>query len=362
MQLSLNFLDAVFRGAWPGVRLFVLLPDSGELARYAVPLPAGRRLHSPSAPLRRAWFEHVTLQGFIRRNGIRVIKTLFGAGLPHGGSVMSIVGMAYPIICYPDSPYWRHRPWLDKTRQRLKNGLRRWRLRQADRVLVETPVMQRRVARHCGIGTDRLQVLPPAPSTYLSRTARRRDAGEPMAFLFLSGASPHKNLWRLPAIAAELRHLGAGGAFKFLVSCDATALDDAFKGFQHTRGHFDFHGPVASRDIQRLYDRADVLVNLSDLESFSNNYMEAWRARIPILASDRDFAHEICGDSALYCEPHDVREVAERMQAFICAKVDTDALIAGGVERLSALHTQETRTAHIRRMLLCLAMQGGAAC
>jgi glycosyltransferase involved in cell wall biosynthesis len=270
--------------------------------------------------------------------------------------------VAYPIICYPDSPYWRHLRWHDRARQRIKNALRGCRLRRADKVVVETPVMARRIERYCGIAADRLLVLPPAPSAYLRRVTRRRHGASPTTFLFFSGASPHKNLWRLPAVAAVLLESGAGGSFRFLLSCGPMVLEPAFAAFPRTRDHFDFHGPVAARNIQEIYERADVLVNLSDLESFSNNYMEAWRARIPILASDRDFSREICRDSAVYCEPHDARSVAARMLAFIRGEVDVDMLVAHGAERLAALCTQETRMAFLRQMLMSFVPREEAPC
>ncbi|WP_028226469.1 glycosyltransferase family 4 protein [Paraburkholderia ferrariae] len=359
VQLALNFLDSVFSREWMGVKLFVLLPDSGELARYPLKVPASHQLRCPSQVLRRAWFERTTLQSFIRDNGIVVIKTLFGAGLPHGRDVTSVVGIAYPIICYPESPYWRHLPWRAALRQRIKNAARRRRLLAADRVIVETPVMQRRIAACCGLPLNKVYVLPPAPSDYLNTASHAAADVRPVTFLFLSGPSPHKNLWRLPAVARRMLASGAAGRFRFLISCNADALANELKGDAAAAGHFDFRGAVASRDIQSLYDEAHVLVNLSDLESFSNNYMEAWKANVPLLVSDRDFAREICGESAIYCEPHNVGQIAERMLAFVHGQVDVARLVANGVARLRHLGNQDTRMDRIHAMLLsCVAGEG----
>ncbi len=362
VQLALNFLDSVFSREWPGVRLFVLLPDSGELARYPLKIPASHQLRCPSALLHRAWFERTTLQSFIRANGIVVIKTLFGAGLPHGRDVTSVVGVAYPIICYPESPYWRYLPWRAAMRQRIKNAVRRRRLLAADRVLVETPVMQRRISAHCGLAMARVAVMPPAPSDYLRASSREYPVAAPLTFLFLSGASPHKNLWRLPAVANYLIAAGATGCFRFLISCERGALARELNEHALAAAHFDFRGAVASRDIQTLYDEAHVMVNLSDLESFSNNYMEAWKARVPLLVSDRDFARGICGESAVYCEPHDVEQVATRMLAFLRGEVDVHRLVSNGAARLRQLGNQDRRMDHIRALLLSCVAGGDAAC
>ncbi|WP_160111784.1 MULTISPECIES: glycosyltransferase family 4 protein [Paraburkholderia] len=359
VQLALNFLDSVPAREWPGARLFFLLPDSGELAHYPLKVPTSHQLRCPSQVLRRAWFERTVLQSFIRRNGITVIKTLFGAGLPHGPEVKSVVGVAYPIICYPESPYWRYLPWRAAVRQRIKNAARRRRLLAADRIIVETSVMQRRVAAHCGLEMTKVEVLPPAPSDYVRGSPRERADRERVTFLFLSGASPHKNLWRLPAVANRLIDAGVAGRFRFLISCESASLASELDGHPMAAAHFDFRGAVASRDIQNVYDEADVLVNLSDLESYSNNYMEAWKANVPLLVSDRDFAREICGDSAFYCEPHDVAQIAARMLAFVQGEVELERLVANGKKRLQALASQEVRADRIRAMLLsCVAGEG----
>jgi len=362
VQLALNFLDSIFAREWVGLKLYVLLPDTGELAHYPLKLPASHQLRCPSQLLRRVWFERTTLQTFIRKNGIVVIKTLFGAGLPHGHNVMSVVGVAYPIICYPESPYWRHLPWRVALRQRLKNAARRRRLLAADRVIVETPVMQRRIVTYCRLAPGKVHVLPPAPSDYLSASPRAAANAGPVTFLFLSGPSPHKNLWRLPAVAKRLLALGATRCFRFLVSCSADALAGELNGDAVTAAHFDFRGAVASRDIQSLYDEAHVLVNLSDLESFSNNYMEAWKANVPLLVSDRDFAREICADSAIYCEPHDVEQIAQRMLAFVRGRVDIARLVANGAARLRHLGNQDTRMDQIHAMLLSCVADGSVRC
>jgi glycosyltransferase involved in cell wall biosynthesis len=362
VQLALNFLDSVFACDWPGVRLFVLLPDSGELANYGLPIPAAQQLRCPSPVLRRAWFERTALQSFIRENSIVLIKTLFGAGLPHGPSVKSVVGVAYPIICYPDSPYWRYLPWRAAVRQRLKNAARRWRLHAADQVIVETSVMQCRVAAYCRLEMTKVTVLPPAPSEYLRNAPRQMYRAAPFTFLFLSGPSPHKNLWRLPAVANALIEAGAEGLFRFLISCEQRALAAELQDSAAGAAHFNFRGAVASREIQSLYDEADVLVNLSDLESFSNNYMEAWKAQVPLLVSDRDFAREICGDSAVYCEPHQIGEIAMQMLAFLRGDVDVCALVANGASRLQRLGNQDTRMERIRSLLLSCASGRGALC
>jgi glycosyltransferase involved in cell wall biosynthesis len=115
------------------------------------------------------------------------------------------------------------------------------------------------------------------------------------------------------------------------------------------RDHFRFVGTIPPTDIQSVYDAADVLVTLSDLESFSNNYMEAWKVGIPIIASDRDFAHEICGDSALYVEPHDSCSTVRIFELVATGRYPRDQMLAAAKTLLASLPTTRERYESIWR-------------
>src|SRR5262249_26505406 len=145
-------------------------------------------------------FERVQLPLILGTHEIDAIYTFFGIGLPHPRPVVSIVTAAYPIICYPDSPYWSHLSWHARLRGRVRGALRRGRLRRADVILAETEVMRTRLARSLRLPEDRFRLLAPAPSEYvkpLPPAAR----GQEWRVLFLSDLSPHKNLWRLYEVA-----------------------------------------------------------------------------------------------------------------------------------------------------------------
>lgn len=174
-------------------------------------------------------------------------------------------------------------------------------------------------------------LLPPAASTYISSAVRNR-ASETTNFVMLSGVATHKNLWRLYELVNEmLRHTDSRFTFSLTVS------EERFKSHlreSHVDPHviarnFRFLGEVDPHRVQQVYNNADFAVNLSDLESFSNNYLEAWTAGVPIIASDRDFARHICQDSALFVDPHDVSASAP----MICSAMHNEELKAKLVRR-----------------------------
>jgi glycosyltransferase involved in cell wall biosynthesis len=143
--------------------------------------------------------------------------------------------------------------------------------------------------------------------------------GKPFNILVLGGLSPHKNVTKLVPVVSELLQSDVS-EFKILISCkrdEFLALFNTTNVNSAVLDKFTFLGIIEATEIDSVYRDADILLNLSDLESFSNNYMEAWKAGIPLICSKRDFAKSICGDSAVYVEPHDAASVASGINKVI---------------------------------------------
>ena len=352
LQLAVNFLEQTQRVRPPADRIVVLSSDQPLLCELAAKPPIEASYVCPGAVARRLLFERVDLPRILGSHAIDAIYTFFGIGLPHPRPVVSIVTAAYPIICYPDSPYWSHRPWHERLRGQLRGVLRRTRLRRADVILVETEVMRTRLARSLRLPEQRFRLLAPAPSEYvtpLPPAGRDRE----WRVLFLSDLSPHKNLWRLYEVATLLE---TGAAFedvavRFLLSVSREQYLAALPGGKADERivdkYFRFLGRLSPRAILGAYGEAHAIALLSDLESFSNNYMEAWKAGRPLIASDRDFARGICGDSALYVEPHAPASVAEGLASLARDPMLAERLVGAGKARLSGLPDTAQRTQRI---------------
>ena len=348
VQLALNFLDLLREEPPAGYNVYTLVPADGLLHKAVTKSSLPNVLLCPQGYVSRFLFEHVKLREIMAMEQIKVIYTFFGAGLPHPAEVTSIVTVAYPIICYPESPYWQLVDAPSRIGNQLRNWIRRRRLRNADLILVETPVMLQRLERHVGIDASRVKLLPPAVSEYVRARSVNSLPHSPMNFLFVSGTAFHKNLWRLYAVGQQLRDKGvkpADARFLLTVTRDdyLASLQEASVDSSILDDYFEFLGGLHSSELMGAYERASYLVSLSDLESFSNNYMEAWKVGVPIIASDRDFARSICGESALYVEPHDPEAVADTI---IQCKGDPSIaarLVAAGQLHIGALPTTRDR-------------------
>lgn len=354
VQLAVNFLSLLDRLKPSNMNIFLLIPEIGELSKLCLQGNYAGVFVSPNSFRKRFLFEYIHLQNLIRRHKIKHIFTFFGAGLPHPKDVRSVVTVAYPVICYPESTYWKYASKKDRTYIRCLNALRRTRLRSASAIIAETNVMRKRIARSLKFPAAQICVIPPAPTQYVAPVAHQRRLPS-HRFLFISGTDSHKNLWRLPAIAQCMLERGVAG-FMFLLTSSREAFLNSLKEpavcESVINAHFTFLGSIPPQRIMEAYCQADIIVSLSDLESFSNNYMEAWTARLPLVVSDRDFSRHICESSAMYVEPHEPANVAEQLCRLSKDILLQEILVRAGDERLSLLPSQENRFASIIAKLL----------
>jgi glycosyltransferase involved in cell wall biosynthesis len=344
-QLASNFIDLLQSDVERHAFTFLLLPEKGPLSKRHLPSTIAGVFRSPSNYVKRAIFEIHELQRLIRCHNIHVIYSYFGSGLPHPHDVLSIVTVAYPIICYPDSPYWRYLPITARLYKMCINLARKQRLTFATRVLAETDVMRGRLSDVLGVDKSGIGLLRPAVSDYLKPVDRLWPSGG-SNFVILSGADPHKNLWRLYGLAVELarKYLAP---FTFTLTVDEATFCGCLRERRIDRSvfnkHFRFRGQVEPDRIGEIYQGGNYVLNISDLESFSNNYLEAWQAGLPLVVSDRDFARHICGNSAFYIEPHRPAEAAAKMVSLMNDERLKQELVRHGKERLAQQPSHRAR-------------------
>lgn len=345
VQLALNFLDWIQSSSDENFpeQICLLLPELGPLASFQSQTKLiTSTLTYPNNYVSRKVFELRALPEYLKKQQITHIFTFFGAGLPRFPGVKSMVSVAYPIVCYPDSPFWTFFPLKQKLIQKTLNFFRCRRIRSADCVLVETGVMKERLIKYVGVSKHKLDVFPPVPSSFVpDRSYVKPAENARLNFLFLSGLDNHKNIWRLPELASELIALGFVN-FKFLISVNLDQYQQKYLAKVQGKDailndYFEFLGAVPARDIHSVYARANFLVNLSDLESFSNNYMEAWKVGVPLICSDTDFSHNICKKSAVYIPSHDMPEAAKIIVKFCTEPDHHSAMVTHGKSYLQEL-------------------------
>ncbi|RCK54064.1 hypothetical protein TH25_01600 [Thalassospira profundimaris] len=78
-----------------------------------------------------------------------------------------------------------------------------------------------------------------------------------------------------------------------------------------------FIGRVTDTELKNLYQHAKCLIYPSFSEGFGLPIIEAQKCQCPVIASDIPVFHEVGGESILYCNPFDYRDIANKIELLI---------------------------------------------
>ena len=98
-----------------------------------------------------------------------------------------------------------------------------------------------------------------------------------------------------------------------------------------------FTGAVAGRDLAEFYERSELLLHLSDCESFGLPVGEAMRYGLPVVVANRSSLPEVTGGAAALVDPDDVVGTAAAVEALLCDDQGRADLAARGRERATEL-------------------------
>jgi glycosyltransferase involved in cell wall biosynthesis len=210
-------------------------------------------------------------------------------------------------------------------------------LKSAQHIIAQTETVAERLRRLYAIECP-VSVIPKTTSVFDDSVCslRSRLADNVLGLtrlLYVTRYYPHKNIERACETAYELYKSGLAvqlnltieqsdgvGAADLLNRIEAGAFGSAVMN----------HGRVQQEDLPGLYERCDIVFAPSLLESFSANYIEAMRFGKPIVASDRDFARDVCKDAARYVDPLSVQAMVHTLRALIEAPAELQALVGRG--------------------------------
>jgi glycosyltransferase involved in cell wall biosynthesis len=134
-------------------------------------------------------------------------------------------------------------------------------------------------------------------------------------FLFVGSLHPRKNLPNLlrafHAFAQNNHDIDliiAGAEMWKNKQVDTSFLDE------QTRSRIQFTGHVSLATLTSLMGAAHTFIYVPYFEGFGIPLVEAMRCGIPIIAGNKTALPEVAGDAALLVDPHNVQEIATKMQ------------------------------------------------
>jgi glycosyltransferase involved in cell wall biosynthesis len=351
LQNASSFLGSLADSAYDLRKSLALLRGSSPLVeicrRSGIPYLAS----AGTSNLDRLKLELFRSDIFLRR---RACFTLFGPPVVASlGRTVNVVGCAYSNLFYPEIPFWSPLPPLKRVIREGIDVVRRKGLEVADFWIFETETLRRRSVELCGFPEERVSVVRMAPSLLVSKlnVEPNRSAAFsallPSAFriLYLSGVNPNKRVHLVPRIAKQMMQMGFED-FCFVLTLDEkSSYSKDIRSVSADAGlswHVVNVGPVAPEDVSNLINACDAMCTLSVLESFSNNFVEAWRMEKPLVVTDADWARDSCENAALYVDPTTIAAAAGFI-SLAKEPLECKRLVSQGIAQLSKFHTPKTK-------------------
>ena len=320
LNVGLNFVRTLKQAAPSHKFLLVGAPNVGY---ENVDLPDGSDIYiyKDGRSLFKRWrFDCFRLPELIKNFKADVVLGLGNLGVTSNCCKQAIL-FAESHVIYSSKHYSREQykarfsKWLMKRRM---IGC----LKYTDLIFCQTPVTAKRFSQFFNYPSQRIKIMSKAVSEF-SKISRDQ-AGIPEVLVskkyynlfYLTKFYAHKNLEIL--IDIFRKHKDRLSDVRCIVTITADQHPNAAKFLRdiekyNLQENIVNVGPLKEDQLAAYFYNADALFFPSLLESFSSTHLEAMHFSLPILTSDLDFSHYPCDDAAVYFNPWDADDAADKI-------------------------------------------------
>jgi glycosyltransferase involved in cell wall biosynthesis len=281
--------------------------------------------------LHRMWFDHTRLIGMIDDFRPDILLVLGNIGLT-GKRHAQAVFLHQSQLVYDSIHYGRV-----GLKEKLRYAYLKWRFKRqlvsTKVIFCQTPVMKKRIVEKYDY-QGAIEVVGTAVDMSFGQGGRaieNQQNDDVFRLLYLTRYYTHKNIEILVDVFDKYRkQLADVQLFLTIDSAQHKHAEEILSRIKNNSlsDNIINIGPVEKSAIAQTYASVDAVIIPTLLESFGITYIEAMLSAKPILTADLDFAHEQCGNAALYFNPWDATDV---MNAIVKLK-DNSMLQAGLVE------------------------------
>ncbi len=336
-NVGLNFIYSLSDFVLPNLDLFFVVASGSKIHDVLSNSDFSNNLIVVSSnPFVRLFDEMTKVRSFIKKNNIDLTYTYFGfalIGLDH----KQVTGSADSNLYFPEIDFWQGEGFFKRILRYCIDKYRIFGLKNSYAVVYENIEMYNRASQLFGIQNKAL-ILPSINFSADNFSFDFKLNQNRKKILILCGWQRNKNILLVPALAHQL-NVVMNFSCEFVISVD---VDDSSvcKEFMHEVSNYgvsDFInliGAVSKEKIPSLYNQIDFVLLLSKLESFSNNIIESWFYKRPLLISNESWAKSICSDAAFYVERDDILNISD---SFILLANDiglVNELVSNGLVKL----------------------------
>ncbi|WP_151812320.1 glycosyltransferase [Acinetobacter bereziniae] len=251
----------------------------------------------------------------------------------------TLQGFALPLMVYPDTRnnvYKNNR--IEYFYQKMLNAYKARIMRKnSDYVVVETNAFKDRVSKFLGFSDSKIFVIENSFNANFLNKKSERNSKEKLEILVPTAYYPHKNLEILVDVASNLlcsnkTHI----LFNFLIDEKSEhwikIISDAKS--KKVENFFNTFGPVNNTQMVDLYAKTDFVLLPTLAEASTAVYPESFISQKVLLTSNLDFAVELCGEAAVYFDPYDAKDIAEKILEIESNESKQKVLLQNGLEQV----------------------------
>jgi len=188
------------------------------------------------------------------------------------------------------------------------------------------------ISKYFGVNRSRINIIPESGEHILRETPdytlhEKFDLEQDGYFLAVSSLVPNKNFSAVLRAAARLPTM----PFKFVIVGARNTKVFNSTDFKVTNAVE--AGYVSDAQLRALYEKAACFVYPSLYEGFGLPPLEAMTCGCPVLVSNTSSLPEVCGKAALYCDPFDPGDIAQKLSSLLGSKQARKEYSAAGLAR-----------------------------
>lgn len=299
---------------------------------------------SATGGLRRLALDYLSLPRLVKKFQPDWIWGLGNLGLENPPSSQAILFHDSHLV-YPESHYA-----FESTLYKYKKRLLKRRLRKClpitDLVFCQTETARIRFADTFDYPIGQIYLCPNAVSEF-SQDVTLPSVPDPLQpyqdrfkLFTLTKCYGHKNLSGILDLYSAHREALSNTLCIWTIQADQHRIAPALLQRIKDEGLGDLIvnvGPLGQEELANYFNASDAVFLPTLLESFSGTYLEAMHFGRPIITSDLDFARDVCGDAAAYCDPFDIQSMCDTVLQLKESSRLRQELVAAGQSRLKTM-------------------------
>lgn len=352
LQNALSFLSGISKDSKFCDKCLIVVRKRSSLHKYATELKLDVITIEQSA-ISRIKFELFSCRQLINKYKISIVFSLFGGSPYFSSGAYKISGFAYSNIIQSEVPFWDYLPLRQQLLKKLIDKIRLASAVRCDELILETHYLKKR-AIDTVFRNKVVHVVEMAPSNLVMTELLNTPVSEdecmngilPKKILYLSSPHPNKRIHLLAPVFSKLSE--GDNKFELVTTLPehhkyTRAVEQEFKR-HNVSGNLKNFGPVDPINVAKLLQSVDAVINVALLESFSNNWVEAWAAKKLLITTDAEWARKSCHDSAVFIDPTQPENSARKIAAIFSSPEDLSLIVKSGEERIRQLPTSSNKT------------------